>query len=136
MQDLDMAKQVLKKNNCTLVVVKKGAVLFQTSSSGIRGLVTAIERLGKELRHAAVADRLVGEAAAQLCAYSSVSKVFAVTLSKCGKDILELHNIDCEYETLVPHILNRDKTDLCPFEKLVSGVGNPEEAYERLKQSA
>lgn len=135
MRDLDLAKNVLKKNNDTLVIVKKGRVLFETNSSGIRGLLTAIERIGKDMRSSAVADRLVGEAAAQLCAYSNVNKVFAVTLSRCGKDILEKHEIGYEYENLVPHILNFNKTDLCPFEKLVAGSSNPKEAYERLKQS-
>lgn len=135
MQDLDQAKNVLKKNNDTLVIVKKGRVLFETNSSGIRGLLEAIERVERGLKGSAVADKLVGEAAAQLCAYSNVNKVFAVTLSRCGKDILEKHEIGCEYENLVPHILNFNKTDLCPFEKLVAGSGSPKEAYERLKES-
>jgi hypothetical protein len=135
MQDLDQAKNVLKKNNDTLVIVKKGRVLFETNSSGIRGLLEAIERVERGLKGSAVADKLVGEAAAQLCAYSNVNKVFAVTLSRCGKDILEKHEIGCEYENLVSHILNFNKTDLCPFEKLVAGSGSPKEAYERLKES-
>lgn len=134
MQDLDQARNLLKKNNATLVIVKKSEILFETNSSGIRGLLEAIERMGRELEGSSVADRLVGEAAAQLFAYSNVKKVFAVTLSKCGKDILEKHEIACKYENLVPHILNFDKTDLCPFEKLVAGSSSPEEAYERLKQ--
>jgi len=134
MHDLDIAKNTLKKNNDTLVIVKKGSVLFETNSPGIRGLVTAIERIGKGLKGSAVADKLVGEAAAQLCAYSNVHKVFAVTLSHCGKDVLEKNKIGYEYENLVPHILNRKKTDLCPFEKLVTGCRSPEEAYEKLKQ--
>lgn len=134
MQDLDQARNLLKKNNATLVIVKKGKILFETDSSGIRGLLKAIERWGRELEGSSVADRLVGEAAAQLCAYSKVKKVFAVTLSKCGKDILEKYEIHCKYENLVPHILNIDKTDLCPFEKLVAGSDNPQEAYGRLKQ--
>jgi len=134
MQDLAIAKNVLKKNNDTLVIVKKGRVLFETNSPGIRGLLTAVEKIGKELKDSAVADKLVGEAAAQLCAYSNVTGVFAVTLSHCGKDVLEKNNIDYEYENLVPHILNFNKTDLCPFEKLVMGCKSPEEAYEKLKQ--
>jgi len=135
LQDLDIAKNLLKRNNDTLVIVKKGRVLFETNSSGIRGFLTAIEKIGKELKASTVADKIVGEAAAQLCAYSKVIKVFAVTLSQCGKDVLEKNNISYEYEDLVPHILNLKKTDLCPFEKLVSGCNNPEEAYEKLRRS-
>jgi len=135
MQDLAVAKNVLKKNNDNLVIVKDGRVLFETNSPGIRGLLTAVEKIGKELKGSAVADKIVGEAAAQLCAYSNIIKVFAVTLSRCGKDVLEKNGIGYEYENLVPHILNFKKTDLCPFEKLVEECKSPEEAYERLRQA-
>jgi len=135
MQDLDTAKNTLKKNNETLVIVKKGKVLFETNSPGIRGLLMAIDKVGKDLKRSAVADKLVGEAAAQLCAYSGVVEVFAVTLSMCGKNVLDRNNIRYEYENLVPHILNLNKTGLCPFEKIVTGSKSPEEAFKRLKQS-
>jgi len=135
MQDLDIAENVLKKNNDNLVIAKNGRVLFETNSPGIRGLLTAMEKIGKELKGSAVADKIVGGAAAQLCAYSNVINVFAVTLSQSGKDVLEKNNIGYKYENFVPHILNFKKTDLCPFEKLVTECNSPEEAYERLKQS-
>jgi len=134
MQDLDIAKNVLKKNSCTLVIVKNGGVVYETNSPGIQGLLTAIEKIGKEMNGSTVADKIVGEAAAQLCAYSHVNEVFAMTLSLCGKNVLKKNNIRYEYENLVPNILNFKKTDLCPFEKLVAECSNPAEAYERLKQ--
>ena len=136
MNDLDIAKNLLKENNDTLVIVKRGKVLFETNSPGIRGLLAAIEKIGKELKASAVADKLVGEAAAQLCAYSNVLEVFAVTLSQCGKDVLEKNNIRYEYENLVPHILNSNKTDLCPFEKMVIGSNSPQEAFRKLKRQS
>lgn len=135
MQDLDRAKSLLKTNSDSLVIVKNDKILFETNSSGIRGLLVAIERLGGGLKGSVVADTIVGEAAAQLCAHSRVDRVFAVTLSKCGKDVLDKNEISYEYENMVPHILNFNKTDLCPFEKLVAGSSSPAEAYERLKQS-
>jgi len=135
MQDLDIAKNLLKRNNDTLVIVKNGDVLLETNSSGIRGLIAAIEKIGEDMKRSAMADKLVGEAAAQLCAYSKVLEVFAVTLSKCGKDVLEKNHIRYEYENLVPHILNLNKTDLCPFEKIVTGSRGPEDAFRRLKKA-
>ncbi len=135
MNDLDIAKNLLKKNNDTLVIVKSGKVLFETNSPGIRGLLAAIETIGEELKASAIADKLVGEAAAQLCAYSKVAEIFAVTLSQCGKDVLEKNNIRYEYENLVPHILNSNKTDLCPFEKIVTGSSSPQDAFRKLKKA-
>lgn len=135
MQDIEFAKNMLKKNDDNLVIVKNGKLLFETHLQGIRGLLTAIRKIGNELKSSAAADKIVGEAAAQLLVYSSVGKVFALTLSQCGRDILEKNNIDYSCENLVPHILNINKTDLCPFEKIVAGASSPAEAFERLRKS-
>jgi len=135
MKDIEFAKNMLKKNNANLVIVKDGKLLFETRTTGIRGLLNAIDEIGDELKGSTAADKIVGEAAAQILVYSKVDRVFAVTLSQCGRDILTRNNIDYSYESLVPHILNLSKTDLCPFEKTVAGASNPSEAYERLRKS-
>jgi len=134
MKDLDLAKDLLRKNNRALVVVKNGQILLETSASGIRGFLVALDKIGKNIEGSALADKIVGEAAAQLCAYSHVHEVYAVVMSQCGKDVLEKNNIHYEFERLVPHILNVKQTDLCPFEKLVAGSRSPEEAHERLRR--
>jgi hypothetical protein len=136
MRDIDLAKNLLKKNNYTLIIVKDNKVIFEMYSPGIRGLLTAVEKIGNNMKGSAVADKIVGEAAAQLCAYSKVGSVFAEILSKCGRDILEKNKISLQFEDLVPHILNLKRTDLCPFEKIVAGSKNPAEGYERLKHAA
>jgi hypothetical protein len=135
MEDLDIAKNRLIEASFSLVIVKNRKVLFETSASGIRGFLIAIERIGKDLKDSALADRIVGEAAAQLCVYSDVREVYAVVLSQCGKDVLEKNCIHYEHVKLVPHILNMKKTGLCPFEKIVAGSNTPEEAYRRLTKS-
>ena len=135
MHDLDTAKDLLRRSNCSLVIVKNWQVLFQTNTSGIRGLLMAVEKIGKDMKDSAVADKIVGEAAAQLCAFTRVREVYAVTLSQCGKNVLEENGIRYEFENLVPHILNMGKTDLCPFEKIVAGSSSPKEALERLKKA-
>jgi len=134
MKDLDIAKNRLIEENYALVIVKNREVLFETDASGIRGLLVAVERIGKDMKDSALADRIVGEAAAQLCVYSHVREVYAAILSQCGKQVLEKYRVHYEYENLVPHILNMKKTDLCPFEKAVAGSNTPEEAYERLRR--
>lgn len=134
MKDLDLAKNLLRESNCALVIVKDGRVLFKTNASGIRGFLTALDKIGKSIKGSAVADKIVGEAAAQLCAYSHVREVYAVVLSQFGKDVLERNGIRYEFENMVPHILNMKKTDLCPFEKIVAGSATPQEAFERLRK--
>ena len=133
MLDLTLAKLRLKEKNLTLSIVKGGKVLFETQSHGIIGLLQAIEKLGKELIESSVADKIVGRAAALLCAYSGVASVFAVTISEEGRRALEDNHVFYQFENRVPNILNYKRTDLCPFEKLTAGLANPKEAYEQIK---
>jgi hypothetical protein len=133
MKDLEIAKSRLSEKNRALVVVSNGEILFETNASGIRGFLTAIERIGNGMVGSSLADKIVGEAAAQLCVFSRVREVYAVILSQCGKDLFVENDIRYEFESLVPHILNMEKIDLCPFEKIVAGSSTPEEAFRRLR---
>ena len=135
-RDLELAKSRLKDRNLTLVIVKEGKVIFETKVQGVGGFLQAIENLGKRLVSSSVADKIVGAAVAMLCVYSEVSSMFAVTISEEGIKVLENSNIFYQFENEVPNILNHDKTDICPFEKLVIGSRDPKEAYTKLKSFA
>ncbi len=132
-QDLELAKLKLMEEDLNLVIVKKGKVIFETKEHGIKGFLQAIEKLDKNLVAASAADKIVGVAAAQLIVYAGVTSVFALTISEEGIRVLADNNITHGFEKKVPNILNRDKKDVCPFEKLAIASGNSEEAYVKLK---
>jgi len=115
------------------VVVKGDRVIFETGARGVSGLLRAIEELHGEMRGSSVADRIVGRAAAQLFVYSGVVAAFAVTASDGGIEVLQENGVSIEFEHKVPHILNSERTDICPFEKLASSFRSPREAYKGLK---
>ena len=134
--DLELAKLNLIEKDLSLVIVKKGQVLFETKKPGISGFLQAIKKLDKNMVASAVADKIVGVAAAMLCVYSGVSSVFAQTISAEGIRALEANNIEYLFEKKVSNILNRNKNDVCPFEKLAIASGNTEDAYMQLKSLA
>jgi len=133
MNDLKLAEQKLKEKKFSLLIVKDSKIIFATKSHGIHGLLQAMEKLGKQLIGSSVADNIVGRAAALLCAYFKSSSVFAVTISEEGEEMLKENEVPYRFENRVPNILNNEKTDICPFEKLVMNLTKPEEAYEKLK---
>ena len=135
-QDLELAKLKLIEENLSLVIVKRGKVIFETNKQGISGFLQAIEKLDKNLVAASAADKIVGVAAAMLCVYAGVASVFALTISEEGIRVLEDNNILYLFEKKVSNILNRNKTDVCPFEKLAMDSGTVEEAYVKLKTLA
>jgi len=131
--DLEFAKKRLDQENLSLVIAKKGRLLFEAQAQGISGLLDAIRKIGEEIRESSVADKIVGRAAALLLVYSGVISVYAATMSDGGIEILKNHSIPHEFDTHVPNILNREKTDVCPFEKLVAKYSDPKKAYEALR---
>jgi UDP-3-O-acyl-N-acetylglucosamine deacetylase len=135
-KDLDLAKLKLIEEDLSLVIVNQGKVIFKTQKQGIAGFLEAIEKLDKKLVAASVADKIVGVAAAMLSVYAGVASVFALTISEAGRKLLRDSNIVYRFEKMVPNILNRNKKDVCPFEKLAMMSGDPEEAYVKLKSCA
>ena len=133
MRDLEKAKRILKERNQSLVIVKEGRIIFCLDSSGIDGILQAIEKKREDLCGASIADKVVGKAAALLFAYSHVARVYASILSRRGLKTLREHKIPVEYDLVVPEIMNKERTDTCPFEKFVSEIESPSHAFEELK---
>lgn len=125
MTDLQTAKTNL--TNHTICLCKDGKCIAD-DSHGIAPIMSFIAN-GVDLSGYSVADVVVGKAAAMLFVKSKIVAVFAKTLSKGGKAILENYGISYEYERLVDNILNRDETDICPMEKTVANTDNVDEAY-------
>ena len=132
MQNLQTAKKRLSEKSLTLSIVNDSEVIFENASHGISGFLEAIEKLGNRLKGSSVADRVAGKAIALLCVYAEVEEVYAVTLSKGAKSVFEKHAVYHEWKNLVENILRIDKTGICPFEKLVTEISNPKEAYRKL----
>ncbi|MCJ7613849.1 DUF1893 domain-containing protein [Candidatus Bathyarchaeota archaeon] len=135
-QDLELARLRLIDEDLSLMIVKNGKVIFETKKQGISGFLQAIEKLDKSLVASSVADKIVGVAAAMLCVYAGVSSVFALTISAEGIKVLEDNNVTYRFGKTVSNILNRSKTDVCPFEKMAIASVNSEEAYVKLKSLA
>jgi hypothetical protein len=133
MLDLEIAKKRLNENGLTLSIVKDGKIVFETVSHGVSGFLEAIEKLRNELEGASVADRIVGKAIALLCVYAKIKAIYAKVLSENAKKVLEENMVYHEWTSLVEHILDASKTELCPFERLVAEISSPRNAYERLK---
>ncbi len=132
MEGLETAKRMLKEQGFSLVIVKPGILVHATRRYGVIGLVEAIENYGSELSGAAVADRVVGRAAAMLCLYADIAEVYAGVISRKGLEALRERNVSVEYGELVPEILDRKRNDVCPFEKLVADCHDEEKCFKKI----
>jgi hypothetical protein len=133
MEDLEMAKERLRNGDLGLSIVKDGHVMYESASRGLFGLLDAIESERTILNGSSVADRIVGKAVALLCVYVKVKAVYAITLSREAKAVLDYHAVCNEFDGLVDVILDVDHVNMCPFEQLVEGISSPRVAYEKVR---
>jgi type III secretion system FlhB-like substrate exporter len=133
MNDLEIAKKILKENDLTLVFVKDGKIIFEGKFKGMRELILVVDKFESQLKNSSVADSVVGKAAASLFILSKVNSVFAGKISEAAIDFLKEKNIPFEYDEMVEKILNKDGTDTCPFEKIALPSKSPEETYREIK---
>jgi len=124
--------EVLEASDNNLMIYSKEELIFQSKSKGIRPHLEAIEKLGERLHGTIMIDKIVGRAAALLILYSKALEAHTVILSGPGKEVLDEHNFNYNYVELVPHIKQKDGRIFCPFERMVQGISNPEEAYEAI----
>ena len=132
--DLEIAKRRLIENRFSLSIVKQGNILFESRSKGLKDLFEAVKRLDTSLRNASVADQIVGKAAAFLFVYSRVNSVFAATISEKGFEVLEQNHLFAEYWNIIPDVLNQERTDVCPFEKMVMDCRDAKRAFGILRK--
>ncbi len=135
MRDLDIAQAQLTADNISIVFVRDGQTIYSSDKSGLKPLVDAIQMRGGLLEGSAMADKVVGRAAALLAVYAKVKSVYATTIALGADQLLNQHAVPHRYGSIVERILNRYGTDTCPFEKSVHGVNDPEEALQQITKT-
>ena len=128
MRDLEQAKIKLQEGEYTCVVCK-GESLYTSTHRGVRPLMEWINQ-AIDFSGFSAADKVVGKATAFLYVLLGVKNLYARVLSKPALSVLDANGIKVEYEELVPNIINRSGTGMCPFEEVVFGETDPATALE------
>lgn len=128
--------QALKNEEYSLLIINAGEVIYQSSQVMLKPLLECLSRHRAEMANALVIDRVVGRAAAMLFALVKVSEVVTLLASTSAQQVCQLYRIPLHAEKIVPRILNRTQTDLCPMEKLALACQTPADFYNRLAQNS
>ena len=129
MTDIMIAKEHLDGHSICLC---KGGEWFTDDGRGISPMMRFTAQ-NKPLEGYSAADIIVGRAAAMLFVKAGIVSVYARVLSKGAKEYLDEHNIPVSYEILTEKIIDRTGKDICPMEKAVADITDPDEGYEALK---
>lgn len=132
--DLVRAKQALEQEGVTFAAAFSDGRLSVSGKKGIAPMMEILEQDGKALAGAAVADKVIGRAAAFLLEKAGVAAVYAGVLSTHAKEILEKSGTAFSFGKEVPYIINRAGTGMCPMEACVLELTDAEAAYEALRK--
>ncbi len=124
--------EILEETGNSLMIYKNKELIFESSLDGIRPHLKAIKELGSELEGTLVVDKIIGRAAAFLVIYSKAAEVIAAIISTPGKRVLEKYGVKFSYNEEVPHIKMENGVIYCPFERMVQGIEEPNEAYRAI----
>ena len=132
MSDLDRARQLLEQGDFTCVLCRVEAQRV----SHKRGVAPMLEFLdaGEDLRGFSAADKVVGKALAFLFVLAGVTQVYSPVMSEKAVEVLDHYGILHHSGRLVPYIINRTQTGMCPMEQTVWDMDNPQAACDAIRR--
>lgn len=130
--DLKVAARLLEEEGHSLVVVRDGRVLFSSRMPGVRSLLEALDN--NVLPGSAVADKIIGRAAAMIAVQGEVTAIHTPIMSQGAAEVLtEAGILYCATKT-VPVIRNREGTGPCPIEAATEFTVVPEKGVNAIRQ--
>lgn len=134
MNNIDLAKMTLLENNHSIVVVKEDKVVYKSDKNGLLPIIDIYDSDKSILNGAAVADKVIGRAAALILIKANISELYTELISENAISILDDTNIKYQYNKKVKEIRNRNNTDMCPMEKLSLNTENADQLIAKVKE--
>ncbi|NLJ58177.1 MAG: DUF1893 domain-containing protein [Tissierellia bacterium] len=122
--DIDIAWNLLNSENKSIVIVKKGNVIFSSQGRGIKPLYMALAKYRDQLQDSSVADKVVGKAASMIYIHAGIKELHTKLISENAIKLLKDTSIKYSYSKSVPYIKNLDGSSMCPVETLSLNVSN------------
>ena len=131
-QDTVTAAKLLYERQASFVLCKGKTTVIETEA-GLGPLFSVLKK-GENFSGFCAADKIVGKAAAFLYVRLGVREVYAPIMSDAAIYTLARHGIYPICERSVVDIMNQDRTNLCPIEKLVEELCDVNQAVSVLEQ--
>ncbi len=132
--DSSVIENSLNSNPTWTFVCVKEEIIWHAEEHGIAPIMKLLSENPELLRDATIEDRVIGKAAALLLVFGQIRALHAELISEYALEILAKTRIEVRYDRVVPSIMNRNKTGMCPMEETVLSEDNPEIAYAMLRQ--
>lgn len=117
MTDLNRLAEILHREQCSCVISNRGGITL-CRQRGVSDLLQILHSDPSLLSGAKVADRVVGKGAAALMILGGVKAVYTDVISQGAVALFAEAGTEVEAEVIVPNIINRRGTGICPVESL------------------
>ena len=117
----------------TLRVYEGDKLVFASHKDRLLPLVDYIERFASAHRNVVIFDKIMGHAAALLCAKANCREVYSPLGSQLAVKALDKFGVRHHLSEIVPYIQKPNREEMCPMEALSIGK-EPEEFYELLRK--
>ncbi len=107
-------------------------LVFSSKDRGLAPLVDYVTKFAPGTGEVLILDRVVGNAAALLLKLALCAEVWSSLGSERAARSLASFGIRYHFINKVPYILNRQNSDICPFEKLSMGK-TADQFYDTIK---
>lgn len=119
MGNIENISRILHDEQCSCVIWKCGNITL-CHDRGVRDLYRILTKDPEVLHGALVADKVIGKGAAALMILGGVVSIYADVISKPALELLNSVSIPVSYGVVVPNIINRAGTGVCPVETICS----------------
>lgn len=133
---MNQLTSILHSGNHTLAVRTADGNILTFDGRGIADLLRLLDTEPQALRGAAIADKVVGKAAAALMIAGGVSMLHADTISDQAMQLFSstAPETAVAFDKAVPHIINRQQTGWCPMELACRDCLTAEECIVKIKE--
>ena len=128
---MEQTRNILTAGGFTCVL-RNNETVYTATERGVKPLVRWLTE-GIDARGFTAADKVVGRATAYLYVLLGVREVWAAVMSEAAAEVLSRHGIAASQGKLVPNIINRAGTGICPFEEAVLEIHDPQGALTAIR---
>ncbi len=132
-EEREAAIAELMQTGCSCVVCN-GNGTRRFHRKGVIDLYELLMESPAELHGAFIADKVVGKGAAALMVLGGIVRVWTAVISHPALELLERGGVVVEHAEVVPNILNRAGTGICPVEELCACASTAEECLPLIRQ--
>lgn len=127
--------KLLEEENSSCVILKENKPFYRSSFIGVKPLLQFMESYqGYAVpQNLILVDKVIGKAALLLAVKLGIREIYTPLASLSALEAAKLQNVQLHAREIVPYIVNRHQTGLCPLEQSVVDTLDPEEALKNIR---